>query len=98
MLISLRLDRIPRLAEGSRPLWVGSRLDVGTAMFRRHIRVLRGVTGDGTPAGSTAWVLDPAGGKDYQSTMLKFSMELEQIAKEEIVAGHDLYPQIIRLP
>lgn len=79
------------------PLWVGSRLDAATAKSRRHIRVLRGVTGDGTSAGSTAWVLDPDGGKDYQSTMPKFSMELEQIAKEEIGAGQDLYPQIIRL-
>jgi hypothetical protein len=80
------------------PLWVGSRLDAGTASTRRHIRVLRGVTGDGTATGSTAWVLDPDGGRDYQITVAKFSMELEQIAKEEIGAGHDLYPRIIRLP
>lgn len=85
-----------KLLKAHGPLWVGARLDIGTADARRHIRVLRGVTGDGTPNGSTAWVLDPDGGKDYQISMAKFAAELEQIAKEEIGAGRELFPQIIR--
>ncbi len=80
------------------PLWVGSRLDVKTTISRRHIRVLRGITGDGTFDGSTAWVVDPDGGRDYQETVTQFASELEQIAKEELGDGHDLYPQIIRFP
>jgi hypothetical protein len=80
------------------PLWVGSRLDKGTAKSRRHIRVLRGVTGDGSFDGSTAWVLDPDGGRDYQQAVTKFAQELEQIVNEEIGAGNDLFPQVIRFP
>lgn len=80
------------------PLWVGARLDAGTQKSRRHIRVLRGIVGDGTFDGSTAWVLDPDGGRDYQESMTKFAMELETIAREEIGLGNALYPQIIRFP
>lgn len=80
------------------PLWVGSRLDVNTDDSRRHIRVLRGISGDGTGDGSTAWVLDPDGGRDYQETVTQFAAELEQIAREEIGMGNELYPQIIRFP
>jgi hypothetical protein len=78
------------------PLWVGSRLDVNTANSRRHIRVLRGISGDGTFDGSTAWVVDPDGGRDYQETVTQFASELEQIAIEELGAGNELYPQVIR--
>jgi hypothetical protein len=86
------------LVKAHGPIWVGSRLDVNTSNSRRHIRVLRGVTGDGTFGGSTAWVVDPDGGRDYQQTVTKFAQELEQIAKEEIGDGNDLYPQVIRFP
>lgn len=87
-----------KLIKAHGPLWIGSRLDKGTANSRRHIRVLRGVTGDGSFGGSTAWILDPDKGRDYQSTMTKFAAELEQIAREEIGSGNDLFPQVIRFP
>ncbi len=80
------------------PLWVGSRLDKGTQNSRRHVRVLRGITGDGTFENSTAWVLDPDGGRDYQVTVAKFASELEEIAKEEIGVGNELFPQVIHFP
>lgn len=86
------------LLKAKGPLWVASRLDAGTAASRRHVRVLRGVTGDGTFDGSNGWVLDPDGGQDRQMTMMQFSKELETIAKEEIGAGHDLFSQVIHLP
>jgi hypothetical protein len=80
------------------PLWVGARLDVSTANPRKHVRVLRGVTGDGTFDGSTAWILDPDGGRDYQESMTDFAKELEAIARQDLDAGDDLSPQIIRFP
>ncbi len=78
------------------PIWVGARLDKGTDRSRRHVRVLKGVTGDGTFAGSTAWVLDPGTGKMAQPPVKQFATELEEIAKEELGAGNELFPQIIR--
>lgn len=80
------------------PLWIGSRLDAGSSKSRRHIRVLRGITGDGTSDGSTAWVLDPDKGKDFQVNVTQFAKQLEEIAKEEISAGNQLFPQVIRFP
>lgn len=78
------------------PLWVASRLDKGSSNSRRHIRVLRGTSGDGSFDGTTAFVLDPDGGRDYQESITLFAKELEEIAREEIGDGNDLYPQVIR--
>lgn len=80
------------------PLWVVSQLDGSTPNPRRHARVLRGATGDGSFAGSTAWVLDPDGGRDYQITMAQFAEELEAIAREDLQNGIALRPQVIRFP
>lgn len=76
------------------PLWIAAGLDAGG--LRRHVRVLRGVVGDGTFDNTKAYILDPADGKDYQSTMTQFAKELEVIARQEIDAGQDLYTQVIR--
>nr|SPS05756.1 protein of unknown function [Candidatus Nitrotoga fabula] len=76
------------------PLWIAAGL--GEGGLRRHVRVLRGVSGDGTSNNTKAYILDPDGGRDYHSTMLQFAQELESIAKEEIAVGHDLYTQVIR--
>lgn len=80
------------------PLWVGSSLDAGTSNARRHVRVLRGIKGDGGPNTTTMSVLDPAGGRNYEVSYKTFSDELEQIAKEEIGVGGSLFPQAIRFP
>ena len=76
------------------PLWIAAGL--GEGGVRRHVRVLRGIVGDGTFDNTTAYILDPDGGRDYKSTVLQFAQELENIAKDEIAAGHDLYTQVIR--
>ena len=76
------------------PLWIAAGLGAGG--LRRHVRVLRGAVGDGTFDNTKAYILDPADGKDYQSTMTQFAKELEVIARQEIDAGQDLYTQVIR--
>lgn len=77
------------------PIWVAA--DLGSqGKPRGHVRVLRGVTGDGTFNGSTAWVLDPDGGHDSQITVTQFAQQMEQIARAELDAGGSLYPQVIR--
>lgn len=82
-----------RLLKQRGPLWIASGLGAGG--LRRHVRVLRGVVGDGTFDNTKATILDPDGGKDYQSSMTLFARELENIARQEIDAGQDLYTQVI---
>lgn len=77
------------------PLWIGAEV-TSAGKPRRHVRVLRGISGDGTFDGSTVWVLDPDGGTDTQMSVTKFSKEMEKIAREELDAGHDLFSQVIR--
>lgn len=79
------------------PIWVAA--DLGSAgKPRGHVRVLRGITGDGTFDGSTAWVLDPDRGRDYQITVKEFATQMEKIARDELDAGGVLFPQVIHLP
>jgi hypothetical protein len=77
------------------PLWVASDL-AAPGSFRRHVRVLRGVSGDGTFDGTSAWVLDPADGSDSQITLSAFATQMEKVAKDELDAGGSLFPQVIR--
>ena len=76
------------------PLWVGSALTYAGQIYR-HVRILSGVVGDGTLDGTTAFVIDPDGGNNYQESLTQFSSELENIAKLDLPAGSDLNPQVI---
>lgn len=75
------------------PLWIAAGLDEGGA--RRHVRVLHGITGDGSYDNTQAWVIDPDGGRAYQSSMTTFAIELENIARDEVSAGRPLFTQVI---
>lgn len=79
------------------PLWVGSELGV-PGNYRKHVRILRGVIGDGTPDGTTAYVIDPDGGVDTTMTLLMFAQQLEDIARQEVKDGYPLIPQVIHCP
>lgn len=77
------------------PLWIGTAI-FDPASTYRHVRILRGVTGDGTFDGTTAWIVDPDGGRDYQESATNFAKELEEIAKQDLGHGSELNPQVIR--
>lgn len=79
------------------PLWVGTAIFSSTKVYR-HVRILRGVTGDGTFGGTTARIVDPDGGRDYQKSVAAFATELEEIARQDLGAGAELRPQVIRIP
>lgn len=89
-------DAYARLLQGHGPLWIG------TAMFYpttyRHVRVVRGLFGDGTFDGTQATIVDPSGGREYQISLAELGAELEQIAKDDLAEGSNLNPQVIRLP
>jgi Papain-like cysteine protease AvrRpt2 len=79
------------------PLWVGTAI-FSTTQIYRHVRIVRGIDGDGGFDTSILDIVDPDGGRDYQETVTNFARELEQIAIDDL--GPDgpgnLYPQIIR--
>ncbi len=79
------------------PLWVGPAIFSATLIYR-YVRTLRGLTGDGTFSGTTARIVDPDGGNDYQKSVADFALELEEIAKQDLGAGEELKPQVIRFP
>lgn len=79
------------------PLWIGTAIFSATHVYR-HVRILRGVLGDGTSSGSDAHVVDPDGGRTYQVSVTDFSKELEEIAIQDLGAGAELNPQVIRHP
>lgn len=79
------------------PLWVGTAIFSSTSIYR-HVRILRGVTGDGTFDGTTAVIVDPDGGRDYQESVADFARELEEIAKQDLGGGAEINPQVIHFP
>lgn len=79
------------------PLWIGTAIFSATKPYR-HVRIMAGLNGDGTAAGTIASVVDPDGGVSYGTTVEQFSKELEEIAKQDLGAGADLNPQVIHFP
>lgn len=90
-------DGYNQLLTARGPLWVGTAIFGSNAVYR-HVRILRGLIGDGSLDGTTALVVDPDGGRDYTETLTEFAKELEEIAKLDLGPGGDLNPQIIHFP
>jgi hypothetical protein len=86
-----------RLLQAHGPLWVGTAIFYGDRTYR-HVRVVRGISGDGTEDGSRLAVIDPAGGRTYEVTVSRFAREMETIAQQDLGQGRELTPQIIRYP
>jgi hypothetical protein len=91
------VDGYAALLTAHGPLWVGSALMDGSRTYR-HVRLLTGLEGDGSPDGTMASVVDPDGGKSYQETVTDFATELENIARLDLSEGSDLNPQVIHFP
>lgn len=83
------------LAHG--PLWVGTAISSPNRVYR-HIRIVAGISGDGTMDGSRLDIIDPDGGRRYQSSVTAFATELQTIAQQDLGAGANLNPQIIHYP
>ncbi|WP_439923636.1 papain-like cysteine protease family protein [Nitrobacter sp. JJSN] len=81
------------------PLWVGTAIFSNTQVYR-HIRIVRGIDGDGAADTTALLIIDPDGGRMYDESVQQFETELETIALQDL--GPDgqgnLFPQIIRFP
>jgi hypothetical protein len=79
------------------PLWVGTAIFSSTSTYK-HVRIVTGISGDGSANGSNLSVIDPDGGRVYTIKVYDFAAELEAIARDDLGAGAELNPQIIRFP
>lgn len=61
------------------PIWVTTDERPG-AGFAIHARIMTGIHGDGTPAGTTIDIVDPAGGRAYQENFGAFLKKYEEEA------------------
>jgi Papain-like cysteine protease AvrRpt2 len=85
------------------PLWVTTNEGVlSTAagpkkQFAIHARIVTAIFGDGTPAGTTMVVVDPADGKVHTETMLVFAKRFEDVARIDVGPGGDgdIRPQVV---
>lgn len=81
------------------PLWVTTDEAPG-APFAIHARILRGISGDGTPDGTTMEIVDPAGGRMYTESFTRFQAKFEEEANA-MVRDRDPRPfrvQIVHWP
>lgn len=77
------------------PLWVGTAIFSADKVYR-HVRIVRGISGDGSFNGTLVSVIDPNGGREYTESVAQFAKEMEEIARQDLGSGENLKPQIIR--
>lgn len=74
------------------PLWVTTAEGAG---FSIHARIIVGIDGDGTAAGTTFRIVDPGDGQVHTETIATFITKFEAVAKIDLGAGGDLRPQVV---
>jgi hypothetical protein len=70
------------------PLWIAS--DVGEA----HVRVVHGISGDGTPDGTQVFINDPwpvNSGASYTRTFRTLAQEMEGLGEDELSFARPIY-------
>lgn len=67
------------LLESAGPLWATTDELPGDG-FAIHARIVTGMFGNGTPEGTFLRINDPAGGRQYSETFLKFMQKFEEVA------------------
>ena len=78
------------------PLWVTT--DVGTSGdVAIHARIMTGAHGDGSPAGSYVWLIDPADGSRHLESFQHFVQTFEQLARD-VGARDPLWIQVVHNP
>ncbi len=63
-----------------RPASLSGPLAIVTALPAFHARIMVGISGDGTPGGTTVDLIDPAGGTRYRQSFAVFNQSFEAVA------------------
>lgn len=74
------------------PLWVTTAEGAG---FSIHARVLIGIRGDGSAAGTSFRIVDPGDGAIHSESVQVFINKFEAVARQDLGAAGDLRPQIV---
>lgn len=72
-------ERIESLLQWYGPLLIIDDED-GSANFALHARIVTGIAGDGTPAGTNVTIIDPWEGTEYDESFETFTSKYEQAA------------------
>jgi hypothetical protein len=87
---NLTIDGWLQRLKTSGPIWVGTMnsTDPGAGL---HSRLIRGMTGDGTPGATYFEIIDPDGGREYDEALPVFIKKYEDAYTS---SGDDQYIQI----
>jgi hypothetical protein len=83
-----------KLIKDHGPLWITTNEGSG-ANFSIHARIITGIFGDGSSAGSTAVIVDPADGKVHVESLKSFVQKFEDVARIDLGSTGELRPQIV---
>lgn len=75
--MSYTVDGLANLLKSNGPLWIAGNPQAP------HVRVITGITGDGTPNGTHLLINDPAGGKQYESSFAEAMKNMEGLGSSE---------------
>ncbi len=74
------------------PLWVTTNEGFGSPFSAVHARIIKGISGDGTPGGTTVDVVDPAGARTYtenfQTFVNKYQDDVRNVASPRVQIVH----------
>jgi hypothetical protein len=86
------IERWESLLREYGPLWVTTNEGFGTPFSAVHARIVTGISGDGTPGGTTLSVVDPDGGRTYtenfQVFVNKYEDDVRNVATPRIQIVH----------
>jgi Papain-like cysteine protease AvrRpt2 len=68
-------------------LWVET--EPGPNVASAHVRIMRGIQGNGTPDGTYVDLIDPATGSEYTATFAQFEKEMEDLGALDNAAHAD---------
>ena len=85
---------IADLLQAHGPLWVTTDEAPG-APFAIHARIVTRIRGDGSPAGTTISVVDPAGGRAYDENFATFQAKFAEVAIGDMAGGGEPRVQVV---
>ncbi|MDX2043797.1 MAG: papain-like cysteine protease family protein [Acidobacteriota bacterium] len=75
-------------------LWVTTN-EGSSQNFSIHARIIKGISGDGSPDATFLSIIDPAGGNEYSESLTAFIKKFEEVAQIDLGTGADLRPQVV---
>jgi len=75
-------------------LWVTTNEGSGQ-FFSAHARILKGLSGDGTPDATMMAIVDPGDGTENTESVTDFTQKFDDVARQDLGDGADFRPQVV---